>query len=333
MKVLFHTDLPFCLAHGGVQTLTEQLMRHVADAGAAVEPLRWWDADQTANIIHYIGRPTDARVSMAQAKRFRVVFTDLLDSTASRPPIVHWAQQAANGLLRRAVPLLARRLGWNTYRRADAVIYLVGHEVGISRRLFGTPSERAHVIPLGLSADALAALAQPAPESDYLVSLATIAPPKNSLLLAQAARRARVPVMFVGRPYAEDGPYFRAFESEIDDRYVRYAGYVSETEKIERLRQARGFVLMSRRESGCIAIHEAAAAGLPMLLSKLPWAANSYPRDYIHLQGLRGTGAVAAGLRTFYDHAHRQPAPTMPVLSWQDVAARHIALYDDVLRH
>lgn len=79
------------------------------------------------------------------------------------------------------------------------------------------------------------------PEGDLWVSVGTICARKNTVLLAIYAKKAKVPVVFVGKPFSED-------------------------------------------DAGCIAVYEAAAATLPLLLSRLPWAARGYHEsDCLHL--------------------------------------------------
>ena len=56
MKILLNCRLPFALAHGGMQTQIEQTQAALIALGLEVEPLRWWDATQTGDLIHYFGR-------------------------------------------------------------------------------------------------------------------------------------------------------------------------------------------------------------------------------------------------------------------------------------
>jgi glycosyltransferase involved in cell wall biosynthesis len=150
--------------------------------------------------------------------------------------------------------------------------------------------------------------------------------------LAEAARRARVPVVFLGKPYSPDNDYFLRFKGLVDGQYVRYPGFVTEAEKYRYLIGARGFALLSQFESGCIAVYEAAAAGLPLFLSDLPWAAKSYPQaKNLQLVKLRSAKKIAAELGRFYQSAHRRPEPTFPVLSWPEVAKEYLRLYEKVL--
>lgn len=330
MKIITSCNLPFALAHGGVQNLIEAVSRELVALGVQVEPERWWDEAQTGDVLHYFGRPATAQhVRLAQQKGRRVVMFESLDQTASRSRAALWAQRCLTRLGRTLAPSLTVRLAWEIYRELDAMIYVTPVEWAAAQYLFDADPARGHVITHGLEEAALAALREPAAAGDYLISLATIAPRKNSVQLAQAARAARVPVVFLGRPYAESDPYFREFQSLVDGQFVRYPGFVTEAEKFHWLRGARGFVLWSQFESGCIAVHEAAAAGLPLLLADLPWAATAYPQArQLTLTNLGSPAQLAATLAEFHRTARRQAEPNFPVLSWREVARRYLAVYE-----
>jgi glycosyltransferase involved in cell wall biosynthesis len=332
MKVLFSHALPFFLAHGGSQTLIEALMRELAGLGVCVEPVRWWDENQTGDIIHYVGRPTSASVNFAHEKKFKVVMTDLLDQTASRPKSRLFLQRTVIQTARHFLPGLAGRFSWEIYKKIDAIVFAVGHELEVAKYLFDADPQRVYVIPHGLESEALNQLSLPAPEENYLVSAATIHPRKNTLLLAQAAQLAKIPIIFLGKPYSANNAYFCDFKKLVDEKYVRYPGFVSESEKYRWLRGARGFALLSQFESGCIAVYEAAAAGLPLFLSDLPWASKNYPgAKNLQLVKLNDLKTVAANLKKFYERAHRSAETTFPILSWRDIAKEYLRLYEKVL--
>lgn len=332
MKVLFSHTLPFFLAHGGAQTLIEALMREIANLGVTVEPVRWWDENQRGDIIHYVCRPNESSIRFAHEKGFKVVMTDLLDQTASRSKQRLFMQRTAIQATKRFVPNLTGRFTWGIYRELDAMVFVVRHELEVAQYLFDANPQRGHVVPHGLEPEALAQLVLPAPEEDYLVSAATIHPRKNTVLLAEAAREAKVPVMFLGKPYSANNDYFLKFKALVDDKYVRYGGFVSEAEKYRYLRGARGFALLSQYESGCISVYEAAAAGLPLFLSNLPWAAKSYPlAKQLQLAELGSAKKIAPVLSEFYQKAHRSKEMTFPVFSWREVAQQYVRIYEKVL--
>jgi glycosyltransferase involved in cell wall biosynthesis len=335
MKVLFSNGLPFFLAHGGTQTLLESVMRELAGLGVEVEPERWWDENQKGDIIHYMNRPPLLNVRLARQKGFKVVMTENLDQTGSRSRGELLAQRSFIKLARALVPPgLLVRMGWGVYGELDAMVYVVEHEWAVAQYLFGAKSDKGHVIPHGLEAETLRQLALPQDEEDYLISVATIHPRKNSVLLAQAADRARTPVVFLGKPYAADDPYFLEFKKLADGKFVRYAGFVSDKEKWRYLRGARGFALLSQFESGCIAVYEAAAAGLPMLLSDLPWASKVYGKvPAVKFARLPSITLITAELEAFYVSAHRQRGTTFPLLTWRQVAEKYVAIYRSILAH
>ena len=333
MKVLFSNNLPFFLAHGGTQTLLESLMRELANLGVEVEPERWWDDQQTGDILHYMNRAPILNVRAAHAKGFKVVMTENLDKTASRSRLELFGQRWVTELARTVLPGgMTNRLGWEVYRELDAMVYVVEHEWETAKYLFRANPARGFIIPQGVETEALADLARPQTQEDYLICVASIDPRKNSVLLAQAARLAEVPVVFLGKPYALDNPYFLEFQKCVDNKTVRYPGFVSTGEKHRYLRGARGFVLLSQFESGSIAVYEAAAAGLPLLLSDLPWANKVYQQARgTAFVSLKSAGKIAPVLRAFHGQARRQPGTTFPLLTWRQVAERYVELYRKLL--
>jgi glycosyltransferase involved in cell wall biosynthesis len=334
MKVLFHTDPPFSLAHGGVRTLVEALMQRLPAAGVGVEPVKWWESSQTGDIVHFFGRPSISSISLAGGKGYKIVFSDLLDSTASRSGSALAAQRVIIRLAKKFLGGMAGRLAWDAYSLADAIVYLVPNEERVSRYLFGTPADRCHTISLGLDNNVLAELSKPVDEpGEYLVSIGTICERKQTVLLAEAARLAKVPVVFLGKPYSESDDYFVRFKGLVDDDTVRYPGFVPTGEKTDIIKRARGFTLLSDYESGCLAVHEAAAAGLPLLLSDLPWAHESYPDSpHISVAGRKSSAAVADRLKEFHASAKRQTTPIFSVRSWDEVARTYADLYSELLR-
>ena len=261
MKVLFSNSLPFFLAHGGTQTLLEALMRELACLGVEVEPERWWDENQTGDIIHYMNRPLISNVLLARQKGFKLVMTENLDQPASRRPWQLFAQRLSINLARALVPAgLTVRLGWDTYKNLDAAVYVVEHEWKTVQYLFRAPPELGHIIPHGMESEALQQLALPQKEEDYLISAATVHPRKT-------------PSCWRRRPARPESPsFFWASLTRLTTRiFWSSSGTLTAASfaipALFPLRKntitcgARGFALLSQFESGFIAVHEAAAAG------------------------------------------------------------------------
>jgi glycosyltransferase involved in cell wall biosynthesis len=327
MRVVFSHSLPFSLAHGGMQTLIESLMRELALLGVEVEPERWWDPNQTCDIMHFVQRPHQGNAELAKQKGRKLVMTENYDVVASESRARLFMRSCATRAARALVPGFDRRLSF--YRELDALVYVVPHEWTVVQQIYGLPPENGFIIPHGLDPSAIDALGKAESVGDYLVSVGTICPRKNSILLATCAKQAKVPVVFVGKPLSAGDPYFIEFQQLIDNKYVQFAGYVPEEKKFQILRSARGFALLSRGESGCIAVYEAAAAGLPLLVSDLPWAANAYPAsDRLHFVSLRKAGGIVSELKRFYDGAHRGQTMTFPIRTWAEIARMYLAIYE-----
>ena len=330
MKVILSHNTPFSLAHGGMQTFIESLMRELPLLGIEVEPERWWDPNQTCDIMHFVQRPYQGNIQLARLKGRKTIMSESFDVVASESRYRLFMRTCATRAARALIPSFEKRLSF--YRELDAIVYNVPHEWDVVRQIYHLPSEKGFIVPVGLEPHAMEALAATQSECSYLVSVGTICPRKNTVLLAACAKEARVPVVFVGKPFSDDDPYFRQFRELIDDKYVQFVGYVPEAKKYEILRSARGFVLLSEGESGCIAVYEAAAAGLPLLLSELPWAAKAYPAsDRLHLVPIRTVAGIVDGLKSFYDTAHRGRTMTFPVSTRVDVATMYISLYETLM--
>jgi glycosyltransferase involved in cell wall biosynthesis len=329
MKVIFSHHVPFFLAHGGLQTQIEALMRELRQLGVEVEPERWWDDTQSGDVLQYFGRPcSNSILQAAKRKGFKVVMFENLDQTASRSRLALSAQKVVMSAIQKLLPGMVERMAWNVYRELDAIIYATALEWQVAQDLFRARPQHGYVIGHGLREEALEGLRQPASRGDYLISIATITERKNTLRLAEAAKRAAVPVLFLGKPYSEHDAYYLQFKATVDDRLVRYAGYVTEEEKQRLIRGARGFVLLSQYESGCIAVYEAAAAGLPLLLSDLPWANKVYGQvSKAQFVSPKDSRMVESALHEFHRKAERQSTPTFLVPSWAEVARMYLALY------
>jgi glycosyltransferase involved in cell wall biosynthesis len=331
MKVLFDCDLPFFLAHGGQQVQIEQTAAALRSIGVEVEMARWWDAQQTGDVLHLFERPSPGYVQMAQERGFRVVMAELLTGTGSRSRRQLFVQRAITAVTRRTFPAaFVGRMHWDSYRLADACVALTPWEAHLMRYLFGAPAERVHVVPNGVEEVFLS----PAPERTrglWLVCTATITPRKRVLELARAAIEARTPTWIIGRPYSEGDAYAIEFTrvAQQHPEWVRYEGAISDRSRLAEIYgEARGFVLLSTMESLSLSALEAAACSCPLLLSDLPWATCTFGSSASYCP-VGGTAPTATALRRFYDAAPEMPAPPKP-LTWREVAVQLRTLYERV---
>ena len=331
MKVLIDHSEPFLLAHGGLQLQIEQTKAALEEVGLEVEYLRWWDESQQGDLIHFFGRSSPSHIDFAHAKGMGYVMQELLTSQGSRSVAHLRLQAAANSILRKVLPANYRLpLRWDSYRKADAIIANTGWEAWIMSKLFAAPAARIHVIPNGV-ADVFFTKGANVP-SDHLVCVATITERKRVLELAEAAIKAKTPLKVIGKPYSDNDPYFRRFLQAVSKSrgLVDYLGPIQQTEKLAaHLHAARGFVLPSTMETQSLAAQEAAAAGLPLLLSDLPWARSTFGNKATYLPVSDGS-RFASHLRIFHREASQLPVPQQPA-RWRAIAQQLVNIYQSVL--
>jgi hypothetical protein len=319
------------LAHGGAQIQIEQTKTALSQLGVEIDFLRWWDDRQEGQVLHHFGGLPVSLADLAHAKGWKVVNTVLFGQACNRSPGQQWFQKIATRTIL-AAPLPGRitaSLPAGTYRKPDQIVVGLEAERRLLETVYGVGSHRITVVPLGLTEPFLKAGPGPRTQS-HLICPGTIAPVKNSLELARLALQAEVPILFVGKPFAPTSSYWQQFQACIDGHWVKHHPHVATVQgMIDQYHLARGFVLMSRFENWCLAAHEAAACGLPLLLPDQPWARERFKNQAWYLP--KASHAAVRMLREFYQLSPRLPAPTVHLHTWGEAAEVLRALYSRLL--
>jgi hypothetical protein len=333
MQVLFNYQLPFMLAHGGLQIQIEQTMAAVAEAGANVQPLRWWDASQKGEVLHHFGRVPEELLRAAHGKGLRVVQEELLTEQGSRSRLRLLAEKLLRKSGRHLLPgSLINAHNWAAYRLADASIANTPWEARLMIEVYGAPAARVHVVPNGV--EEIFLKSEPVARDKWLVCTATVTERKRVCELAAAAVIAQTPLWIIGKPYSEKALYFRKFLElvEANRKVLRYEGAVNDRAELAGVyKTARGFVLLSAMETRSLAAEEAAACETPLLLSDLPWARSVFGAHARYCAVPQNSDQTAAVLREFYEAAPRTSPPPKP-LSWVEVGRKLMSIYETVLR-
>ena len=331
MKVLIDHNEPFLLAHGGLQVQIDRTKIALEEVGVEVEYLRWWDPSQRGDLIHFFGRANPSHIDFAHGKGIKYVMQELLTSQGSRSVTHLRLQAAANRILRKVLPANYRLpLRWDSYQKADAIIAITDWEAWIMGDLFAAPPQRVRVVPNAVEDVFFRRGSKP--DGDYLICVATITERKRVLELAEAAITAKTPLKVVGKPYSEGDPYFLNFvqTAQASQGMVEYLGPIQNPEQLAaRLHAARGFVLPSTMETQSLAALEAAAAGLPLLLSDLPWAHVTFGNRVTYLPICSGALFIDH-LKMFFDTAPRLGAAPKPP-TWQDIADKLLNIYQSLM--
>ena len=332
MKVILDHLTSFSLAHGGVQVQIEQTKLALERAQIEVEFGRWWDANQQADIIHCFGSTPNSYLHLARQKRIPVVLTSFFSESCNRSDL----NLTVQGIITRAllaVPgwgSIKTQLHWQTHNNAARVIVGTQAEHRVLRTVYGVPESKISVVPLGLDQIYLTSefLRQP---GDHLISVGTIRDVKRSVELAQLARNAEVPILFIGNPYSFRDPYWQRFQSLIDNKFVLHKSHIGNSGELKNLLlSARGFILYSQYENWSLAAHEAAACGLPLLLPDMKWSRECFADQALYFSPTH-TETHTVELKNFYISALELSAPEIEQHSWDNVAARLANIYREVL--
>ncbi len=334
MKILFNCPLPFALAHGGMQIQIEQIQSALIALGLEVEPLRWWDAGQRGDLIHHFGVAPVEHIRQFQSKGIPLVMTTLFSAPCNRSA----ARLRRQGWMVRTILRLPfgegikQQLTWRSFGLCAANVVGLEAERRVLELVYGIPREKTHVVPLGLSPVFLEA-GKGRRNGDYLICVGTITRVKNPVALARLARAAQVPILFVGKPYAETDPYWQEFKGLVDDRWVRHQPHLADpATMVALLQSARGAVVMSDFENWCLAAHEAAACGVPVLLPDLNWSRERFGNQAHYFDRVGFTPRNVEILKNFYTAAPTLPAPAIQLFSWADTAAALKKVYERVLK-
>jgi glycosyltransferase involved in cell wall biosynthesis len=331
MRILFDHRNPFLLAHGGFQVQIVETKRALEDVGVHVELLRWWDDSQRGDLIHFFGPPPPLDANLAHKKGMKYVVTHLLGGLGVRSAWKRFLQKVVIDVgLRTFPPSVLARIAWSGWKTADAYIAVTSWEAGLMTEIFHVPSERAHVVPNGVS-DLF--FEQPVEaRNEWLVTTASIFPVKRLIESAQAAIIAQTPYWVIGRPLSESDSYYQRFSQFCCQhrKVLRFDNAMhSHTDLAEIYRQARGFVLLSRWESQSLSALEAAACECPLLLSDLPWARSTFGEGATYCPVV-SANRTARYLRDFYDAAPALPRPPKPA-RWSEIAQMLKRIYERVL--
>jgi glycosyltransferase involved in cell wall biosynthesis len=333
VKILIECAVPAMLAPGGTQVQVEQTKAGLEAIGVEAEYLRWWDRGQRGDLIHFFGTPSNSFLAIARAAGVPVVMTNLFTETCNRSDL----RLKVQGVLIQAglkIPLarqVKNQLNWATYQRADHNVVGLACEKQVLQTVYRVPADRVSVVPLGLSETFLRAGAGRRTEN-HLICTGTITERKYFVELAEMARTAQVPVLFVGKPNHPNDPYWLRFKALIDGRMVKHQPFVeSPAEMATLLQSARGFVLMSRFENWCLAAHEAVACGLPLLVTDQKWSRERFGHGARYFKGLGASSENASRLRQFHAEAPSLSAPPIKLHSWREVAEQLKPVYERVL--
>jgi glycosyltransferase involved in cell wall biosynthesis len=302
MKILTYSALPFNLAHGGVTNIYQRTSDVLSELGFEVEPIRWWDKDQTGDLLFCFCRPSNDIVDYAKKKGMKVVVEQVLTGLVSRPLWKRRIQKLLKNFLERYAPgMMTEAYGWRAFRDVDMHFVPSLHDARAVHHMFDVPLAKIHVLAYGV--DDAFLNAPRLSRADHLICTATVTERKRVLEVAQAAIIAKVPLWIVGKTYGEEDAYGDEFHRVVQQSQgiVTHIPHVDGREALaSMLAQARGFILLSTMETVSQSALEAAACGCPMLLSDLDWARVAFGKNASYCNVNSSPSHLANSIKNFY---------------------------------
>lgn len=337
MKVLLYDTTHAFLTPGGKMTHALKLQQEISKKGIDIQFSQWWNKEQEdADIIHFLC--ADLYVAkLAKQKGMKTFFSCIFDYESNKSPM----EQKKAILKYRIKDMIPAQLGvvkyWKAFEFMDCIQFMHVYDRNTALRYF--PHElslkKTIIIPHAYDpADMFISGNENVYNIElpdkYLVSVANISERKQTLKLASLAKKAEVPIVFLGSRNLSD-PYFKEFAKMVDNKYVIYPGFVSKECKDYIEKNASGYVLLSKGESGCIAVYEAAAYKLPLLLSNLPWAWGYEKPTDIHFFDDTDNVSGAKILKDFFLSSNKLDHMPFEAHTWGEIADLYINEYKKLL--
>jgi hypothetical protein len=150
MKVLFHHLTPFTLPPDREQLQILRTRAALEQLGVEVEFLRWWDGNQTGDLIHFFGRIPFNLLELAHQKNVKVVMSESLADVSALTSRQLWWRHRAIHLSEKFLPgMSATAFAWASYRHADVCVAETGREAQLMMSLFGAPVRNLKVVAPG----------------------------------------------------------------------------------------------------------------------------------------------------------------------------------------
>ena len=338
MKVLIYDTNNAFHTFGGKTTHALKMQQEISKLGIDIQFAQWWNKSQeNADIIHFL--TPDIRVArLAKQKGMKTILSFIFDFESNKS---EWEKRKAI-LKNKIYDKLPGQFGllayWKAFPYMDRIHFMHQYDKENAFRYFPNylNENKSVLIPHAYdTADMYISKELDIQDmklpDKYLISVANISYRKQSIKLAQYAKKAQTPIVFIGSGNKQDD-YFRMFQKEIDNQYVFYPGYISKEWKDCIEAHASGYVLLSLGESGCIAVYEAAAYRIPLLLSNLPWAWGYENPTDIYLCKQEDEITAIHQLKEFYNKSRKMDHFPFTAYTWAEVALQYKEQYEQLLK-
>lgn len=323
---------------GGFEHQCIQTAQALARQGHDAKLLNWHDPKEHFHCLHLFGSTSAWFDISNQARgRFAVVIS-VLGGGKGRQRLLSLANRVGS----LACKLIPRQQ--TDYDRRRAVVHRADRLVAVNEMgraficgLYQIDPAKVAVVPNGVPASRFSGEPDLFRERygihDYVLSVGHILPGKNSLLLANVLKKKEIPGVFVGTMVPSEPEYAARFATVIESapnlHWIQGLPY-DDPMLDAAYAGARLLCHPSVKESQPLAVMEAMAAGLPVILGDKPYAHQSPFENAVRCPAL-----TEDALSDCLDEVLGEPETYRSSLSkkylWKNIAAELVQVYEQVL--
>ncbi len=330
MKVLFSDTTFSYLFPGGKQVHAEKLYTFLKEIDVDVEYENWYDPKIKGEIVHFFGFNDFNKIKALKNKGYKLIYTHIMDGLTNQSKSKLFYHSLKNKLINLLPHKFNAIFPWKALDYFDAIVYMHENDRNTAVKLYNIDKNKTYIIPHAV--DSLDKFKGDIHNTEkFLVSVGSIVERKNIITTSNLCIKNNIPLKIIGHPFDKNSTYFKSFISLIKNTNVEYLGFLCEEEKLETLKKAAGFVLLSKGESGCISVYEAAATGLPLLLSDLPWAKGYENPKNINYCSIVNLDKASKTLNDFFENCNRENCPTFTVHTWKEISEMYKKIYKSIL--
>jgi glycosyltransferase involved in cell wall biosynthesis len=336
MRVAFVSQLPFCVAFGGLEIQVLRTAEALRALGVDVDFLDPWAVRFDADLLHCFGSEYQLFETVARAKGREIPVVVSSIFAPRRPLAFLRAWKHLDGLVPMTTSFGARR---GILQRADAVVALSEHEAANLTDLFNVERQKIGVIPNGV--DDRFRTADPGEFEaayglkDIVLCVASVERNKNQHRLLDAVAGTGLPTALIGAVRASEGAYVRGVDARLRDGsaalWIRGLPHDSSL-LASAYAAARVLALPSLAEAQPLAVVEAAAAGANVVVSDFP-ALREVFGSYVWYCDPRSVHSIRGAILDAYraPRGARYTAPPAWVRPWRAAAEQLRRVYEAVL--
>jgi glycosyltransferase involved in cell wall biosynthesis len=336
VRIAVVSQVPLALDAGGLEVQVMATVDALRAAGAQVELFDPWKRPFDADLLHCFGSDYQLGeiVARATARGIPVVVSSVFGP--HRPAAFYAAWRRLDRLVPMKTSFGARA---TILAAADAVVALTPAEATHLRRFFGVDPVKVHVVPNGVAARFFEsdgeAFAAAHGVRDFTLLVAAVEPLKNQVRLVEAVGGTGITLVLVGAPRAQEQAYAEALAGAMRDRpdVLWIKGLPHESPLLaSAYAAARAHALPSLVEVQPLSALEAAAAGANLVLSNLAPLRQTFA-EHAWFCDPRSPASIREAVLQAHraERGARYRGRPDWLLSWSDVAARLVGVYEAVL--